>query len=871
MKEAIERIYEYSLEDIMGQRFGSYSKYIIQDRAIPDVRDGLKPVQRRILYGMYREKNTYDHPYRKSAKTVGSVMGNYHPHGDSSIYDAMVRMSQWWKQNTTYIDMHGNNGSMDGDSPAAMRYTEARLSKISNELLKDLDKNTVAMAPNFDDTEMEPTVLPAKFPNLLVNGATGISAGYATNIPPHNLGEVIDATIKRIDSPNCTLDTLMGIVKGPDFPTGAIVEGIDGIRKAYESGRGKVIIKARTSFEESKGKLALIITEIPYEVNKAQLVRKIDDIRIDKKVDGILEVRDESDREGLRIAIDLKKDCNKEVILNYLLKNTDLQVSYSFNMIAIVNRAPKQLGLAAILDAYIVHQKEVIIRRTKFDLDHAKARLHIVEGLIRCLSILDEVIKVIRASKNKSDARDNLVKEFNFTEAQAEAIITLQLYRLTNTDVTLLEEEMNNLKLMIESLQAILDDENVLKGVMKDELRKIKKEYATPRLTDIKDEITDIKIDSMDMIPKEDAIVMVTKDGYIKRTSLRSYQASGEEAPLKDNDYILGLYELNTLDVVLLFTNLGNYLYIPVHTIPSLVWKDLGKHVSNLIKLEQDEEIVSAIPVTSFDSKDLIVIASENGMIKTTEIGEFKSVRNSKPICCMKLKDDDNVVSAFLLKNSEIFISTMNAYGLWFDASEIPVVGLKTSGVKSINLKDDKVVSVSNFDVNEVEYISVITEKGTAKRVKIGEFDKSSRAKRGLMILREVKTNPYRVVRSFATPTKNIVGVKGTEIKYMKLTEFSIADRYSTGSVISKNKIKDVFLVNEFQSRESLVNDSIKNNVIVNTLQDAVVEEDTIEVAEETPVVEKKTFEKRERVSNEVLLREIDDRLLTIEDFLNSD
>ena len=685
MKDAIERIYEYSLEDIMGQRFGSYSKYIIQDRAIPDVRDGLKPVQRRILYGMYKEKNTYDHPYRKSAKTVGAVMGNYHPHGDTSIYDAMVRMSQWWKQNTTYIDMHGNNGSMDGDSPAAMRYTEARLSKISNELLKDLDRNTVAMAPNFDDTELEPTVLPAKFPNLLVNGATGISAGYATNIPPHNLGEVIDATIKRIDSPNCTLDTLMGIVKGPDFPTGAIVEGIDGIRKAYESGRGKVIIKARTSFEESKGKLALIITEIPYEVNKAQLVRKIDEIRIDKKVEGILEVRDESDRDGLRIAIDLKKDCNKDVILNYLLKNTDLQVSYNFNMIAIVNRAPKQLGLAAILDAYIVHQKEVIIKRTKFDLEHAKARLHIVEGLIRCLSILDEVIAVIRGSKNKSDARENLVKEFGFTEAQAEAIITLQLYRLTNTDVTLLEEELKNLKAMIEGLQAILDDENVLKNVMKDELRKIKKEYATARKTDIKDEITDIKIDSIDMITKEDVIVMVTKDGYIKRTSLRSYQASGDDIPLKDNDYVLGLYELNTLDVLLLFTNLGNYLYIPVHTIPSLVWKDLGKHVSNLIKLEQDEEIISVVPVTDFDSKEYIVIATVNGMIKKTSLEEFKSIRNSKPICCMKLKDDDAVIDAFLLKEQEIFISTANAYGLWFDSSEIPVVGLKTSGVKSIN------------------------------------------------------------------------------------------------------------------------------------------------------------------------------------------
>ena len=872
MKDAIERIYEYSLEDIMGQRFGSYSKYIIQDRAIPDVRDGLKPVQRRILYGMYKEKNTYDHPYRKSAKTVGAVMGNYHPHGDTSIYDAMFRMSQWWKQNTTYIDMHGNNGSMDGDSPAAMRYTEARLSKISNELLKDLDRNTVAMAPNFDDTELEPTVLPAKFPNLLVNGATGISAGYATNIPPHNLGEVIDATIKRIDSPNCTLDTLMGIVKGPDFPTGAIVEGIDGIRKAYESGRGKVIIKARTSFEESKGKLALIITEIPYEVNKAQLVRKIDEIRIDKKVEGILEVRDESDRDGLRIAIDLKKDCNKDVILNYLLKNTDLQVSYNFNMIAIVNRAPKQLGLAAILDAYIVHQKEVTIKRTKFDLEHAKARLHIVEGLIRCLSILDEVIAVIRGSKNKSDARENLVKEFGFTEAQAEAIITLQLYRLTNTDVTLLEEELKNLKAMIEGLQAILDDENVLKNVMKDELRKIKKEYATARKTDIKDEITDIKIDSIDMITKEDAIVMVTKDGYIKRTSLRSYQASGDDIPLKDNDYVLGLYELNTLDVLLLFTNLGNYLYIPVHTIPSLVWKDLGKHVSNLIKLEQDEEIISVVPVTDFDSKEYIVIATVNGMIKKTSLEEFKSIRNSKPICCMKLKDDDAVIDAFLLKEQEIFISTANAYGLWFDSSEIPVVGLKTSGVKSINLKDDKVVSVSNFNKEDTEYISIITEKGTGKRVKLSEFDKSSRAKRGLMILREVKTNPYRVIKSFAINAKHIIGLKGNDIKYIKLTELSIVDRYSTGTTISKEKLKDAFIVTELQKRDTIKdqNNNVSQDSPTVDITDEVSNEEELEfIVEEVEV--KKEPEVPKRVKDEILLREIDDRLMTIEDFLNSD
>ncbi|MGN1000727.1 MAG: DNA topoisomerase IV subunit A [Bacilli bacterium] len=838
MKDVMDKIYEYSLEEIMSDRFGSYSKYIIQDRAIPDVRDGLKPVQRRILFGMYKEKNTYDKPYRKSAKTVGAVMGNYHPHGDSSIYEAMVRMSQWWKQNTTYIDMHGNNGSMDGDSPAAMRYTEARLSKISNELLKDLDYDTVNMAPNFDDTELEPTVLPAKFPNLLVNGATGISAGYATNIPPHNLGEVIDATIKRIDSPNSRLETIMDIVKGPDFPTGGIVEGIDGIRSAYTNGRGRVVVKARTFFEEGKGKLALVITEIPFEVNKALLVRKIDEIRIDKKIDGIIEIRDESDRDGLRIVIDLKKDCNKENVLNYLLKNTDLQISYNFNMIAIVNRRPKQLGIVEMLDAYIAHQKEFITRRTKFHLAHAKERLHIVEGLIKCLSILDEVIKVIRASNNKADARNNLVKEFAFTEAQAEAIIVLQLYRLTNTDVNLLKEELEKLNIMIKGLEAILNSEEVLKNVMKEELKKIKKEYATPRKTDIKDEITELKVDNTVMIPKEDVIVMLTKDGYIKRTSLRSYSSSSDEVALKDNDYLLGLFELNTLDTLLIFTNLGNFLYLPVHEIPVCLWKDLGKHISNVIKLDSDEKIVSVVPVTSFEEKLDITIATKNGMIKRTPLKEFKSLRYSKPINCMKLKDNDEVIDAFITRYNDIFIGTNKSYGLWYDISEIPIVGLRTSGVKSINLKDDYVVGVSNFDRTKDEYISVITDKGTGKRIKISDLEKTSRAKRGLLILREVKTNPYRIVKTLVTNSRDFIGIKTSDIKIIKASELPIMDRYSTGSTIIKGNVIDAFM-----------------NVTLTKKKDLVEE---VSIKEEKP-------EKR------VSLKEIDDKLMTIDDFIDID
>lgn len=619
-QEALNRIVHYSLEDIMGDAFGRYSKYIIQDRAIPDIRDGLKPVQRRILYSMYKEKNTYDKPTRKSAKTVGDVIGNFHPHGDSSIYEAMVRMSQNWKMRHPYIDMQGNNGSIDGDPPAAYRYTEARLSKISNELLKDIDKDTVNMAPNFDDTLLEPTVLPAKYPNLLVNGATGISAGYATNIPPHNLGEVIDATIYRIDNPNCRLETLMNMVKGPDFPTGGIAIGADGIRSAYTTGRGKIIVRSKTHFEEEKNRISLIVTEIPYEVNKALLVRKIDELRIDKTIDGIIEVRDETDKEGLRIAIDLKPDANKEFILNYLLKNTDLQVSYSFNMVAICDREPKQVGLIEILDAYIRHQQEFILRRTKFDLNNFKKRLHIVEGLIKCISILDEVIQTIRHSKDKADAKKNLVKEYGFTEEQAEAIVVLQLYRLTNTDVTLLEEEMKKLQIIVAGLERILNSEDELRNVMKQELRNIKKEYALPRITEIESVAEEINIDMTAMIPKEDVITLVTKDGYVKRVSMKSYQASStDEAQVKEGDYPLGIFEQNTLDTLLLFTNKGNYLQVPVHTLPDLKWKELGKHISNLIKMEELEEIVAALPVHDFEADCDITIATKDGMIKRTK------------------------------------------------------------------------------------------------------------------------------------------------------------------------------------------------------------------------------------------------------------
>lgn len=849
-EEVIEKIFDYTLEDIMGERFGSYSKYIIQDRAIPDARDGLKPVQRRVLYSMHKEKNTHDKGYRKSAKTVGDVIGNYHPHGDTSIYDAMVRMSQHWKTRLPYIDMHGNNGSIDGDSPAAYRYTEARLSKISNEMLRDIDKDTVEFAPNFDDTTVEPTVLPARFPALLVYGAQGISAGYATNIPPHNLGEIIEATIYRIDNPNSTLEDLMQYVKGPDFPTGGIIEGLAGIKQAYTTGKGRIIVKSRYEIEENRGTKSIIITEIPFEVNKALMVKKIDDIRIDKKIDGIVEVRDESAAD-VRVVIDLKKNANLDLILNYLLKNTDMQISYNFNMVSIVNKRPKLLGLESSLDAFIAHQKEVVKRRTEFDLKHAKARFHIVEGLIKCISILDEVIKIIRSSSNKTNAKENLIKEFDFSEAQAEAIVTLQLYRLTNTDVVALENEKASLEKIIKGLSAILGSEEVLKSVMKKDLTAVMSDYPTPRLTDIKEEITEIKIDTTAMIPKEDVVVMITKDGYLKRTSIRSYTASNpEDITIKDNDYIIGIYEMNTTDVLLVFTTAGNYLHIPVHIIPDLKWKDMPKHVSNIIEIAPEENVIAAIPAYSFSSDKNIVVATKNGMIKRSKLKDFKLQRYSKPTSCMKLKENDQVITVFVEKDPYLFLVTDSGYGLSINSEEVPIVGVKASGVKGIKLKDDYLVSVNNFNYTNKEFISIITTKGTAKRVRLSEFELSTRARRGLLVLREVKTNPHKVLKTFIEDPKNYIGIKSDSINTMKLTELPINDRHSIGSQISKKQLLDTFLV-------ATLTRSTKEEVKI--LEEEQKEETTKEE------ISLNTQEKKERIS----LKEIDDKLLTIDDFIN--
>ena len=791
----------------MGERFGRYSKYIIQERALPDIRDGLKPVQRRILYSMNKDGNTFEKGFRKSAKSVGNVMGNFHPHGDSSIYDAMVRMSQDWKNRETLIEMHGNNGSMDGDPAAAMRYTEARLSEIAGFLLQDIDKKTVPFAWNFDDTEKEPTVLPAAFPNLLVNGATGISAGYATDIPPHNLAEVIDAVVYMIDHPSAKLDKLMEFLPGPDFPTGAIIQGRDEIRKAYETGKGRVVVRSRTEIENLKGgKKQIIVTEIPYEVNKAVLVKRIDDVRVNNKVPGIAEVRDESDRDGLRIAIELKKDADEQTILNYLFKYTDLQINYNFNMVAIDNYTPRQVGIIPMLTSYIAHRKDIILARSRFDKEKAEKRLHIVEGLIRVISILDEIIALIRASDNKADAKENLKISYEFSEEQAEAIVTLQLYRLTNTDIVTLENEEASLRDLIATLAAIIGDERTMYNVMKRELRDVKKQFASSRLSELQDEAVTIEIDTASLIAEEETFVSLTKGGYIKRTSPRSFNSSAlDELGKRDEDELIFLEKAKTTQHLLIFTNLGNVIYRPVHELTDIRWKDIGEHLSQTITtFGNDEQVLYAEIVDDFAGQTYFAV-TKLGQIKRFERKEFAPWRTykSKSLKYGKLKDETDVfvtVAPILL--DDVLLVTHNGYALRFNIEEVPVIGAKAAGVKAINLKGDDVV-VSAFIAN-TKSIFILTQRGSLKRMSVNDLPQAKRAGRGLQVLRELKAKPHRVFLAgsvfaenggaeldlFATEVEEKqqmlqVQSQTGQVEEVNLTNLSLSERTSNGSFIS--------------------------------------------------------------------------------------
>ncbi|WP_294601617.1 DNA topoisomerase IV subunit A [uncultured Lactobacillus sp.] len=792
-----ERIREMPLEQVMGERFGRYSKYIIQERALPDIRDGLKPVQRRILYAMFLDNNTYDKPFKKAAKAVGNIMGNFHPHGDSSIYGALVHLSQDWKMREPLIEMHGNNGSMDGDGPAAMRYTESRLSKISNMLLQDIDKNTVNMVLNFDDTEYEPTVLPVRFPNLLVNGSTGISAGYATEIPPHNLTEVIDATIYLLKNPNATLSDLMQFVKGPDFPTGAIVLGKKGLREAYETGRGRIQVRAKTFIQEIRGhREEIVITEIPFAVNKALLVKKMDEIRLNREIDGIAEVRDETDRHGLSIVVELKKGADAQNILNYLFKNTELQVSYNFNMVAIDHMTPMQVGLKHILSSYLEHEKVVVTKRTKYDLNKAEERLEIIQGLIHAMDILDQVIKVIRASKNKVEAKKNLSSEFNFSARQAEAIVSLQLYRLTNTDIDALVKEQTELNEKIARFKELLSNNKTLEKEIVKELSIVKKEFGNPRRTEISSENAKIQIDEKALVADEQVRVLISRDGYLKRSSIRSWQSSDDEDNgLPSGDDVVFEKTVSTLTNLYLFTSRGNVIYRPVNELVEAKWKETGQHLSQEIGLNDDENIIRVFDFDSLNQNVNFLLATNDGYIKQLQLSNLQPTRtyHSRAITAMKMKKPDSrVVRVDLVKNNsndEIILFTHNAYAIRYNLAEIPESGAKSFGVKSVNLKSsDYVISYILINPNYLNlvHVGIITQRGAFKQFKADLVNKVSRAKRGVLVLRELKTKPHRIVAVTSYGQDHTLIVTTTSKRHIKVltSDYPLGDRYSNGSFV---------------------------------------------------------------------------------------
>ncbi|GGG11683.1 DNA gyrase subunit A [Paenibacillus aceti] len=747
------------LEEVVGDRFGRYSKYIIQDRAIPDVRDGLKPVQRRILYAMYDSGNTPDKSYRKSAKTVGDVMGNYHPHGDASIYDGMVRMAQPWKMGHVLVDGHGNWGSQDDDPAAAMRYTEARLSPIAMELLRDIEKRTVPFKDNFDNSALEPVVLPSRYPNLLVNGVSGISAGFATEIPPHNLREVIDASIAVMERPELSLEEIMSYMKGPDFPTGGIIMGEEGIRDAYRTGKGRIYLRSKTEIENLRGgKQQIIVTEIPYQIVKSRLVTAMENIRLEKKVDGIAEVRDESGRNGLRIVVELKKDADAQGILAYLLKKTDLQVTYNFNMVAIVNKAPRQLGLKAILEAYIAHQREVVTFRTQYELEKLEDRAHVLEGLVKALNILDEVIAAIKASKNRQDAQNNLQWMFGFTERQADSILTLQLYRLTNLEITSLQKELDDIIKKIAVLRGILESDKKLVALIKKELLEIRDKYGIDRRCEIQSKVEELKVNLEVMVAQEDVLVTLSNEGYIKRTSMLSFTRSGGErnsSGVKEGDYIKHVLDVDTLQNILLFTQRGQYFLLPVHQIPEFKWKDNGTAIVNVIPLAKEDYIVNAIPLKSFDEPGVsLVFVTKRGQVKRTELKDYETKRSTAVAACKVAGEDEIVTVQVSRGNQDILLLTKQGMAIRFAENEVNAMGRVSAGVKGIGLKeDDEVVSALWVEGDEGELL-VVSDLGYAKRSLLLDYPLQSRGGKGVQTFefkegKRVKPNGSRIAGGF--------------------------------------------------------------------------------------------------------------------------
>ena len=821
-EKIVENISVEPLEDVMGDRYATYAKYVIQDRAIPDVRDGLKPVQRRIIFSMYKSGNTFNKPTKKCAHTVGAVMGTYHPHGDTSIYEALARMSQDWKVRYPLIDFQGNNGSIDGDSPAAYRYTESRLSELSNELIADIEKKTVDMQYNFDDTELEPTVLPSRFPNLLVNGTEGIAVALATEIPPHNLREVIDATIYRIGHKTATVQDLMQFVKGPDFPTGGYIYQSPGLQQIYETGRGRIEIAGKAEIVEKKDVNQIIITEVPYKVVKIQLVFEIDKIRHSKAIDGILEVRDESDYKGIRIAIDIKKSAKADLILQYLMKKTNLVTGYTANMVAIVDGRPKTLSLLDFIDAYIAHQVDVVTRKSRFDLGKCSDRLHIVNGLILASLNINEVVEIIRKSKDKNDSKVNLINRYQLSNEQAEAIVTMPLYKLSHTDELILEKEKQQLEKEIANLTEILNDPNKLNRVIVKDLKNLSNKYGDERRTQIIEKGETKEIDKRELIAKEEVMVAVSYDGYLKRSSIRSYSSSNGEMPgLKDGDMLVASGKALTTDYLICFTNQGNYFVVPVHSLTDTKWKDEGTHINEFTTLSSGEKIIKAMSLSEMRNDLYLVILTKFGQIKRMAVSTLEMAKRSRPTRYMKLLQNDSITGIELVSgDSDLLVITNNGNCTFFNENELTILGNKAGGVKSVSgLGNNSAVALLSFEKDEKSKIVLFTNKGHMRVTDINKFFKTARLGKVQSILQSFKGDPHSIVHAFKANKDETMNVElyFNDKTYKVLT---ISDLKNTEAQYAKKNINCMTLKQQiaFVFDNTIINigkDNISHPIVV--------------------------------------------------------
>ncbi len=834
-----QKIIPVDIESEMRKSFIDYAMSVIVDRALPDVRDGLKPVHRRILYSMFTQGFTPDKPHRKCATTVGDVLGRFHPHGDAAAYESMVRMAQNWSLRHTLVDGHGNFGSVDGDPPAAYRYTEARLAKISMELLRDINKDTVDFKPNFDEHEIEPVVLPSRFPNLLVNGSSGIAVGMATNIPPQNLGEVIDGIIKVIDDPEITIDDLNKIIKGPDFPTGGTIVGKSGIKEAYRTGRGRVVVRAEAAIEQiNNNKQRIVVTELPYQVNKARLIEKIAGLVKDKKLEGISDLRDESDRTGMRIVIELKRDANANVVLNQLYKNTQLQDSFNVNMLALVQNKdktfdPKVINLRNAIDYYIEHQQDVIRRRTKYELDKAEARAHILEGLKIALDNLDEVINIIRSSKNETIAKQGLMDRFNLSEKQSQAIIDMRLGRLTGLERERLENEYNELMKKISYYKEVLANEYMVLGIIKEELIEIKNKYADERRTKII--IDESDIDMEDLIQEEESVITLTHYGYIKRLPADTYKSQRRGGKgitalsTRENDFVEKIFITSTHNYILFFTSKGKVYRLKAYEIPESGRQAKGTAIVNLLQLDADEKINTIIPVSEFNEDFYLVLATKNGVVKKTSLAAYENIRKGG-LAAVTLRENDELIGVRLTDGSkDINLITHNGMAIRFNESDVRPMGRTSQGVRGIKLEeDDRVIGMLSFI--EDTTLLVVTENGFGKRTELDEYKIQSRGGKGILTYRVTEKTGKIIGTKLVNEADDLLLISsdGTIIR-LKVSEISILGRATQGVTLMRvsegNKVVSIARIQSEEDDEEIEEtEEVEENSLYEDVENEVQE-----------------------------------------------